>query len=111
MTPAWAKGALGDWLGVGRLGWIVVRKPESEGRDLPPGTHPDQTMYRESKTVQNERNGGGMTCAKHAHVGMGGRAQGSAAVPNFSFSVSNEIYMGSRLTLGFHYNFHSDQPI
>ena len=72
MTPAWAKGALGDWLGVGRLGWIVVRKPESEGRDLPPGTHPDQTMYRESKTVQNERNGGGMKApSTHALVWEG----------------------------------------
>ena len=37
-------------------------------------------------------------------------ARAKEPVANFSFLVSNEIYMGNPLTSGLHYNFHSDQP-
>ena len=76
MTPAWAKGALGDWLGdVGRLlGWILLCvNPNLKVETFRPARIPTkQFVCMESKTVQNERNGGGMKApSTHALVWEG----------------------------------------
>ena len=59
----WARETLWDWLGVGCLGWTIVRRLASEGPAPTLGVQPNHTTPLQSNSKWNERNRGGMTPA------------------------------------------------